>query len=78
LLRALSQAAANFPSHLVSFTPSAAVPRFCAAANRFSLQLTFLATAFVTPASQLDCACAVPASASDSTTTPRTTNATGM
>jgi hypothetical protein len=77
-LCALAHEAANFSSHLVSLAASAARPVFWAAAYTLSLQLTFLATAFVMPASQRDCACAMPPTMSDSIANPPTTSDLSM
>src|SRR5262245_37493924 len=74
LLCSLAHCWLNLTSHVVSLVPLTAVPVFCAAANTLSLQLTFLATAFVTPASQLEPAWATPPSATDTASSPPTAN----
>jgi hypothetical protein len=74
LLFAVAHCWVNLSSHLVSLVASTAVPVLCAASKTLSLQLTFLATAFVTLASQLDRAWATPPSATDTATSPPTAN----
>jgi len=65
LLFAVAHCWVNLSSHLVSLVASTAIPVLWAASKTLSLQLTFLATAFVTPASQLDRAWAIPPGATD-------------
>src|SRR5262245_10693352 len=74
LLFALVHPSANFVSALASFLASGSCPFCCPFAMTLSFADTFLATAFVTPASQLDCACAAPSSASDKIRSPPTAN----
>jgi hypothetical protein len=70
LLFALLQLSVNFVSALPSLPVSGGCPFCWPFAMTFSFADTFLATAFVTPASHFDCACATPPTASDRTTSP--------
>src|SRR5262249_9384242 len=70
LLCAPAHCCVNLTSHLPSLPVSTAIPVLCAASKTLSLQLTFLATAFVTPASQIDCACVTLPAATDTATIP--------
>jgi len=71
----VSHLSRNLVLHLMSLASLTASPVFCAAAYAFSWQATFRATAFVTPESQLDCACATESSPSDRARNPTTETA---